>query len=531
MARLCNHPGRRAAPAAFWLVVLLSLTGPAGAADYGSEVKKAVNSIYGKDIQRHVEVLASDAYEGREAGKKGAVLSGNYIARHYSEYGLKPGMASGTFFQEFSIRGGNRTQGKVANANSLEVSHVKKRAAPKTFLYSTDFIPYSFSGCDWVSGEVVFAGYGISAPEYGYDDYAGLKVEGKIVVVLSHEPQEGDPKSVFEGKKLTQHAAAYQKAKLAEKKGAKAILVVPNPGFHKADPLVDDKTAWPPGAGGDGTVGIPAVRCSRTVVGELFRFEKKDLGKLQDRIDGALKTLQVKMRYARLSLRVSAQGDVMGCGRNVVGLYEGCDDKLKNEYVVIGAHYDHIGMGNFASRGKRGQVHNGANDNASGTAGVILLAKKFTEFEIKVKRTVVFACFDAEEKGLVGSKHYVASSPVPLGSTIAMLNMDMIGRGPPRKIKVGGGTLNKTLHGILSRISARFRMGLDLKGLDSFLRNSDQAPFMDKGIPCIFLSSGLYPDLHRETDDAHLMNQNKMQAIVRTMMLVAVEVANLKERP
>jgi Zn-dependent M28 family amino/carboxypeptidase len=215
----------------------------------------------------------------------------------------------------------------------------------------------------------------------------------------------------------------------------------------------------------------------------------------------------------------------------VVGIFEGADDSMKEECVVIGAHLDHIGMGHFASRGKRGQVHNGANDNASGTAGVLALARVFTHIGIEPRRTVVFVAFDGEEKGLLGSKHYVKSPSIPLDKTVAMLNMDMIGRGPIKKIKVGGGTLNKTLNGILSRISARFGMGLDLKGLDAFLRNSDQAPFMDRKIPCIFLSSGLYSGLHSEKDDPELLNSKKMEAIVRTMMLVAVEVANMKKRP
>jgi hypothetical protein len=464
---------------------------PSGAADYSPRVKKAVNSISGKEIQRHIEVLASDAYEGREAGKRGAFFSGCYIAHLFEQYGLKPGGEGGTYFQSFSLgRGGAPKDAGMEDTNLLEMLVITRRKAWLVrFEYNKDFIPFRFSGSRYCASSAVIAGYGITAPEYGYDDYKGLDVKGKIVILLSHEPQEKDPLAV------------------------------------------DKVTAWPPGGGAEGCLGIPCARCSMNVVNEILKVEKKKLKKIQQDIDRSLKPVKVKIEKCALTFRIQAQADRHGMGRNVIGIYEGSDPALKDECVVLGAHYDGIGFGHFASRGKPGEVHNGANDNASGTAGVIALARAITELEVKTKRTLVFAAFDGEEKGLIGSKHYVQSPVIPIKKTIAMLNMDMIGRGPVRKIKVGGGTLNPTLQGILSRISGRFRLGLDLKGLDAFLRNSDQAPFMDKGIPCIFLSSGLYNGLHSHEDDAHLMNQTKLEAIVRTMMLVAAEVANLKKRP
>jgi hypothetical protein len=491
---------------------------PSGAADYSPRVKKAVNSISGKEIQRHIEVLASDAYEGREAGKRGAFFSGCYIAHLFEQYGLKPGGEGGTYFQSFSLgRGGAPKDAGMEDTNLLEMLVITRRKAWLVrFEYNKDFIPFRFSGSRYCASSAVIAGYGITAPEYGYDDYKGLDVKGKIVILLSHEPQEKDPESVFKGVELTKHADPIEKARLAEKNGAVGVLIVPNPLHHEKDPLAVDKvTAWPPGGGAEGCLGIPCARCSMNVVNEILKVEKKKLKKIQQDIDRSLKPVKVKIEKCALTFRIQAQADRHGMGRNVIGIYEGSDP----------------GFGHFASRGKPGEVHNGANDNASGTAGVIALARAITELEVKTKRTLVFAAFDGEEKGLIGSKHYVQSPVIPIKKTIAMLNMDMIGRGPVRKIKVGGGTLNPTLQGILSRISGRFRLGLDLKGLDAFLRNSDQAPFMDKGIPCIFLSSGLYNGLHSHEDDAHLMNQTKLEAIVRTMMLVAAEVANLKKRP
>ncbi|MHC4600876.1 MAG: M28 family peptidase, partial [Planctomycetota bacterium] len=458
----------------------LLLHGALGAADYPPKVKKGVNSILAREIVRHTDILASDAYEGREAGTKGAILAACYIARMFEQYGLEPGGDSGSFFQHFSLQGGASGTGKLGDAVLVEVRLAVrgKNLLLRRFDYEKDYLPFHFSASAYVQGNVVFAGYGISAPEHGYDDYRGLDVKGKIVLVLSHEPQEADPESVFDGTALTKHAEPRVKAALAEKNGAIGLMVVPNPEHHEKDPVhVDGVTAWPP-EGGAEPLGIVCLRVSRRVVREVLRLEKKKLDKLQSAIDRSLKPSNVKIKKGTVALRVAAQADT-GMARNVVGIYEGSDPVLKEECVVIGAHFDHIGYGNFASRGKRGQIHNGANDNASGTAGVITLARVFTELGIRQKRTLVFAAFDGEEKGLLGSKHYVGRPTVPLDKTVAMLNMDMIGRGPIRKIKVGGGTLNKTLHGILSRISARFRMGLDLKGLDAFLRNSDQAPFMD----------------------------------------------------
>ena len=200
--------------------VLALAIAPAAAADYPASVKKAVNSIYGKEIQRHADVLASDAYEGREAGKLGAVMAGNYVARFFKAYGLKPLGENGSFFQSFSVRGASPQAGKLEDANTLEVLSARKGSAPRGFAYGKDFLPYVFSASVSAEGDVVFAGYGITAPEYGYDDYKGLKVEGCIVLVLSHEPQEDDGDSVFEGRKLTRHADPRVKAELAAKRGA-----------------------------------------------------------------------------------------------------------------------------------------------------------------------------------------------------------------------------------------------------------------------------------------------------------------------
>ncbi len=508
--------------------------GAAAGADYSPAVKKAVNSITGREIQTHVEVLASDAYEGREAGARGGVLAGNYVARFFREYGLKPCGNDGTFFQAFALGGGGggAGAGKIEDANSLEVTG-KGKEGSKGFEYGKDFKPYRFSGCSSASGEVVFAGYGISAPEFGYDDYAGLDVKGRIVAVLSHEPGETNPASPFDGANPTKHSDPREKALLAAKMGAAAVLIFPNPANHAADPLADgDLTEWPAPDAEQSRVGIPALRCLLCVAERMLSAENKDLGKLQKAADEKMKPFSHKAAKSAVFVRVSDRGDPLGQGRNVICMHEGSDPDLKSEAVVVGAHYDHIGFGRFASMGgKAGEIHNGANDNASGTAGVMAIARAFAEMSVSTRRSVVFVAFDGEEKGLLGSKHYVQSPVAPLDRTVAMLNMDMIGRGPPDKIKVGGGTLNQTLQSILSAISARFSMGLDLKGLDAYLANSDQAPFLEKGIPCIFLSSGLYPELHKPDDDPPLLNQAKMQSIARTMLIVTVEVADLRKKP
>jgi hypothetical protein len=530
--RLRSRPVRFTA--ALSLLLLLP-TARAWAGGYSPEVKRAVNSIKGTEIQRHCDLLASDAYEGREAGKRGAFLSGSYIAWTFRKYGLKPGGDSGGWFQEFALGRGGRGGGggtSVGEANLLELQILARALQVKHFRYSKEWLPFRFSGTGYACAEAVFAGYGISAPDLEYDDYARLDVKGKIVIVLSHEPQEADPESVFDGTALTKHADPAEKARLAREKGAAGLLVVLNPVHHgEEDPGKVSAAHWPPGEGGTPTEGMPCVCCVPAALKSLLKSEKKDLKRLQEGIDRRLKPERVEFDRCRLAIRVRAAADRAGAGRNVVGIWEGSDPALKEEYVVLGAHYDHIGFGHFASRGKPGEVHNGANDNASGTAGLLALARAVSEFKVETKRTLIFAAFDGEEKGLIGSKHYVSKPAAPLDKTVAMLNMDMIGRGPIRKIKVGGGTLNPTLHLILRRISARFQLGLDMDGLDAFLRNSDQAPFMDKSIPCIFLSSGLFNGLHSHEDDPELLNRKKMEAIVRTMMLVAVEVADLKKRP
>jgi Zn-dependent M28 family amino/carboxypeptidase len=503
------------------------------AADYPPAVKKAVNSILDKELQRHCEVLASDAYEGREAGTKGGLAAACYVAGQFERCGLRPGGEGGTWFRKFPIgQGAPGKKGELADANWIEVFVCPGAVSLKRFAFGKEFFPYSFSGLGFAAGEVLFVGYGIEAPELGFDEYKGLDLKGKVVLLLSEEPKEKDPKSPFDGTSSTPHAEALRKAKLAESKGAAAVLIVPNPLHHEADaPRGEGETAWPPADPAAPRLSVPCACVSPAVAQEILRAEKGNLKAAQEKIDGALKPAPVAFKKASVHLRVAAQGDEGGAGINVVGVLEGRDPALKDECVVIGAHYDHVGFGRFASMGKPGAVHNGANDNASGTAGVIVLARAFTEFQVETKRSIVFVAFDGEEKGLLGAKAYVNSPAFPIDRTAAMLNMDMIGRGNPGRIFVGGGTLNKTMNGILSRISAQFQMGLDLKGLDSFLQASDQAPFMDKGVPCIFVCGGMHAGYHTPEDDTNLLLGKKMESIVRTLMLVAFETADLKERP
>ncbi|MBV9743480.1 MAG: M28 family peptidase, partial [Acidobacteriia bacterium] len=364
-------------------------------------------------------------------------------------------------------------------------------------------------------------GYGISAPEYNYDDYAGIDVKGKVVLMLRHEPQEFDEKSVFAGKSYTRHTQFASKVSNAKNHGAIGVILVNDRAAHRSEPDELEKFG---STEGPAEAGIPFVQVKEEKIESWFQDAGKDLSAIQAEID---RTLQPQSFAFPDALRVDANLDIERAVKtvhNVAAYLPGETD----EYILIGAHYDHLGLGEQFSLAPdlKGTIHPGADDNASGTAGVIELARWFST-QPKQKRGILFMTFAGEELGLLGSSFYVEHPDFPLEKCTAMINMDMIGRVRNDKLYIGGVATGSTFRALLDREAPKFTLRLDYSDTSGY-GSSDHAEFTAKGVPVLFFFSGLHSDYHKPSD-----TWDKIDApeAAKVLQLVADVTDNLREDP
>jgi hypothetical protein len=482
---------------------------PAG----GASSPTGRDRIEADSLMAHVRWLADDAREGRMTGSPGADAAASWIASRFKAYGLEPGGDGESYLQGFPAKLGI---GYGAD-NALSIEGVKGLQAPK---FEKDFRPLAFSESGHASGGVVFAGYGITAPDLGYDDYAGLDVTGKVVLVLRDEPQQNDESSVFEGTLHTQHAALDKKAANAHAHGATALLVFTGPenlGYDQ-DELVKPK--WLETAGG---AGIPAVHVRAKIGRALLEAAGVDVKDWVRGVDQDLKPRSKPLPDAvQVTLDVSLRTETR-TGKNVVAMLPGKDPHAG--VIVLGAHYDHLGRGNESSLSpdKIGQVHNGADDNASGTACLVELARVLAAAG-PFRRPILFTAFSGEEEGLLGSRYMVEESPpVPLDFMKAMLNMDMVGRPKNKKLIVGGVGTTPAFAPLLERADSASSLSLSLqKGAFS---PSDHHKFYLKKIPVLFFFSGLHQDYHKPSDDWERIDREGILEAARVVYDVTVGLA------
>jgi len=340
---------------------------------------------------------------------------------------------------------------------------------------------------------VVFAGYGITAPEHNYDDYTHLDVKDKIVLVLRHEPQEFDEKSVLRGKEPTAHASFINKAINARNRGARALILVNDRAAH---PTEEDLLVKFGSTKGPEDAGLPVLQVKADIVDAWFQAAGKSLKDIEAQID---KTLEPQSFGFPDTLRLDVEVDIertLATVHNVVGILPGPSP----EHVIIGAHYDHLGLGEHDSLAPSmaGQVHPGADDNASGSAGVVELARLFAAQRKSLRRSVIFIAFAGEEVGLLGSAHYVNHPLRPLDQAVAMINLDMIGRVRNSKLFVGGVGTGSTFKSLVEEITKKsaFQIDYSAGGYDS----SDHTSFTTKQVPVLFFFSGLHGDYHKPSD-------------------------------
>jgi hypothetical protein len=476
----------------------------------------ATPSIDPNAYLENIKYLSSKEMRGRGTGTPELEKAASYIARKFQEFGLRP-VDGRSYLQAFQVT----TNARLGGANRFQVKEDGQAASLRV---RDDFIPFNFSSSGKISGPVVFAGYGITAPEYNYDDYSGLDVKGKVVLVLRHEPQEFDEKSVFAGKIYTQHAQFASKASNAKMHGAAGVILMLDRANHRGEADELEKfgaTAGPMDA------GIPFVQVKSDALLGWFEAAGKDLEDIQDAID---RDLQPQSFAFPDTVQVDASLDIVRAVKtvhNVAGFLPG----TTGEYVIVGAHYDHLGLGEQFSMAPSmaGTIHPGADDNASGTAGIIELARWFSK-QPQHKRGMLFLGFAGEELGLLGSSYYVNHPPLPLDQAVAMINLDMIGRVRDSKVYIGGVGTGANLREIVDSVKSKYNMNIDYSDTTGY-GSSDHTSFTTKQIPVLFFFSGLHGDYHKPSDTWDKIDAPESSKLLQLVGEVAEGLRETAERP
>jgi len=448
-------------------------------------------------VRRDVLWLADDAREGRSIGSPGLDASADYLARRFADLGLKPLPGLDGYSQPFEHELGRRV---TADAHVTVAG--ERLSADEATIFSWSPTK-SFDGVP-----LAFAGYAIHAPKLGYDDFAGIDVKGKVVLAMRWEPHTAAGKSRLNdgGDGWSREAALVAKAEAAADAGAVGLILV-NPPEHHADaePLLPSSQA------GVRRAKIPVVHVTPAAADRLLaKAGAPDLLTLQRSIDAEGKPASRDLGDLRVSADVRTEPSKHTI-RNVVAMLPG--STRPDEYVVVGAHYDHVGRGAYGSTATGRQIHNGADDNASGTSAMLALAEQLAKSGEPPERSVIFAGFTAEEVGLIGSAHFAKHPPVPIGQVVGMLNLDMVGRVRNDFLFVGGAGTAAAFDAILAAADAD--SPLVLKNIGRGGRGpSDHASFSRRSVPVLFLFSGVHRDYHAPGDDADKVNYAGVAQVV-----------------
>lgn len=480
----------------------------------------AIKTISTNDLMRHIRFLADDKLEGRESGGPGNPEATKYVAKEFRKYGLKPLGESKSLLQPFEI-------GLNAELDESCALSVRVREKREILKIGKDYLPFDNIDKGGAFGPMVFAGFGITAPKEGYDDYAGINATNKIVLILRRTPDTGGDNALFKsvGGRPNQHALFTTKLDNAKKHGAKAILIVDATKKRQTIEEMSDGGPWRMGRG-DNSLPFAFVSYEKAV--GWFESASKDFAETVAKIDADQKPASFPLSTLLVNLNVKIRRDKAKVN-NVIGLLEGSDPKLKQEYLVVGGHHDHVGYGrDRRNRDDAKFIHNGADDNASGTSAVLEIAQAFTSAKSRPKRSIIFMTFNAEERGLIGSRHYVNNPLVPLTNTIAMINLDMVGRGA-QGLDVGGVGTSPGFLKLIKDSASDFDLNLTTN--PGGKAPSDNTSFYNKDMPVLFFYTGRHDDYHKPTDDWQKIDQSEIGEITRMAYVVATKLANAPERP
>jgi hypothetical protein len=564
-------------------LVLVHAVRPAGTL---AEQPSDAGAGQARQLQADVEFLASEDLRGRGVDDETIDQAARFVAGRMSEIGLDTEAVDGSPFQPLKIRL-DAQAGAVEN-NRIEISHSGGEFDPLAASLSKGMNPLAIgSEVGQVSGRLVFVGYGITAPKLDYDDYQGIDVSGATVILLRKEPGMNDPASKFSGTRTTSHAFFSTKIDNAISHGASAVIIVNDPlsvlqSVQDARQRIDQETrriqrirrqidelparavnsrqtlsqkiqsiesmvasmrqnlelvkqgvlriseAGGPDAGED---SIPVVSLARDLADTvLTQSLGRSLKQIEEQIDQTYSPQSAALPDRTVNLRVELKPTLAETS-NVIGVLAG-RGALADETVVLGAHYDHVGMGGFGSLAPGTiAVHNGADDNASGTACLLSSAAKLRRrlAQRSAHRRIVFIAFTGEERGLHGSKHYVRSPVFPLESTVAMVNLDMVGRLRDNELIVYGTGSGDLLDGILE--SANEVQQFNLFKVASGWGPSDHQSFYEVGLPVLFFFTGIHNDYHRPTDDSDKIDFGGLSRITDIVSEVTFALATGEQRP
>ena len=512
-----------------------------------------IESITQADLRADLFFLAGDAMRGRLTDTNENRITTDYIRSRFERAGLKPA-AGNSYFHTYNLMTATLGEG-----NSLEIA--LGDGVTRELKSGQEFYPHRFSASGRVTAPIAFAGFGITAPRLQHDDYAG-DVKGKAVLVLDHEPGERDPTSPFEGVVTAEAAAQWRKALAAQHKGAVAILFVSDAHNHPEPANFEQsaRSTWPAEppriksytlATWADRLHIPAVQISPALAASLIAGTGKTLDELGRQAESATRGFNViTLPNARIDLKTAVDRHIVP-DRNVLGLIEGSDPKLKDEWVLITAHFDHDGVNGA-------QILNGADDNGSGTVALLEIADAYAlaaQQGQRPRRSVLFAAWNSEERGLLGAWAYTEHPPAPLANIAGVLNMDMIGRN--EEVQVGGGNRFNGLDVQSAESNANAvnmmgfarapelaavvdaangGIGLEIKkrydnNTSNLVRRSDQWPFLQRGVPALGFMTGLHPDYHTTYDRPEKINYAKMEKIARLIYQASWNLANAAARP
>ena len=513
-----------------------------------------IESIKQADLRADLFFLAGDAMRGRLTDTEENRAAGDYLRSRFERMGLKPAGPNGSYFHNYNLM-----TATIGDGNALDV--VSGDAAVRHFRTGQEFYPQRFSASGHVTAPVVFVGFGISAPQLQYDDYNG-DVKGKIVLALDHEPGERDANSAFDGVVTSEPSTAWRKALAAQEKGAAAILFVSDVHNHQASTNFDAaaRNFWPEKpprilnytlAAWADRIRIPAAQISPALAASLAGPNAQSFQEFARRAETAHGFTPVALPgAARIELHTAVDRHIVP-DRNVLASLEGSDARLKNEWVIVSAHFDHNGA-------DATQVFNGADDNGSGTVALLEIAEAYAlaaKEGIRPKRSVLFAAWNSEERGLLGAWAFTEEPSAPLATIAAVLNMDMIGRNEEIPIGSGGrfaglevqtaesnsNALNLMAFSKVPDITAAVEkanagIALELKkrydnNSSNLLRRSDQWPFLQRGVPAMGFITGLHPDYHTQYDRPEKINYVKMEKIARLVHQTSWDIANAEGRP
>lgn len=497
-------------------------------------------------IRKDLYYLAGEECEGRGLETEGIRKAGEYIADSFRQAGLTPGGKDGSYFQPFTVYGPPR----LGTPNTLTLTGPGGRSL--ALKYGDDFTPTGATSSGQLKAGLVFVGYGITAPKLNYDDYAGIDVKGKFVVVLRRTPRAEDHAKPFDPDPESQHAALVTKIENAAKHGAAGVVFVNDATYGKDGDLLLPVRGEPAAA-------FPVLHLKRHWLDEMLAARKQKLTDIETDIDKDLKPHSTELTGWTAAAEVTMDRQAIPC-RNVVAVCEG-SGPLADETVVVGAHYDHLGKGEPGSalgKAGQGQVHYGADDNASGTSGLLELARRFGAKKERTGRRIVFVAFSGEERGLYGSKHYCQEPPFPLAKTVFMINMDMIGRvteveddaalvrlgvvagvaagatAPDASIKrdrvvvYGTGTA-AGLDGVLTEANREY--GFKLMRVPGGSGPSDHESFYVKHVPVLFFFTGTHRDYHGPTDTPEKINLPGLKKVTDLVETLTAHYATTPERP